>query len=247
MYVCLCMYVCVHKNMHTHTKNMHTHTCIHTYTHTEIHTYIHTYIIHTYIQDPIGDVVLPTWAKDARDFTTQCRRALESDHVSQHLHLWIDLIFGYAQRGEAAERANNLFHPMVSTWSYTHTYIHHVHTCSHTYSRACMHACMYTFAQKYIHTHIHIWMHACRHTYMHTYIHAHKQSYEGAVDIDAITDDSQRNACIQQISEFGQTPTQLFKTPHPPRTGALILTHVSPKKLEQTGDVQAKGRRSEGR
>jgi hypothetical protein len=32
--------------------------------------------------------------------------------VSQSLHLWIDLIFGHAQRGPAAAEADNLFHPM---------------------------------------------------------------------------------------------------------------------------------------
>jgi hypothetical protein len=37
------------------------------------------------------------------------RKALESDYVSQHLHEWIDLIFGYKQKGSEAEKALNVF------------------------------------------------------------------------------------------------------------------------------------------
>lgn len=59
----------------------------------------------------LGDVVLPRWAKgDAREFIRQHRKALESDFVSGRLHMWIDLIFGYKQRGESAKEAVNVFH-----------------------------------------------------------------------------------------------------------------------------------------
>lgn len=58
----------------------------------------------------VDDVVLPPWAENERDFVYKMRLALESDHVSQHLHEWIDLIFGYKQRGEEARQADNLFH-----------------------------------------------------------------------------------------------------------------------------------------
>lgn len=43
----------------------------------------------------VSDVVLPPWCTDASDFVAKHRAALESEHVSAHLHLWIDLIFGY--------------------------------------------------------------------------------------------------------------------------------------------------------
>ena len=37
------------------------------------------------------------------------RYALESPYVTSQLNNWIDLIFGYKQKGEAAELANNVF------------------------------------------------------------------------------------------------------------------------------------------
>ena len=61
-------------------------------------------------QKRVDNVELPPWATSPHDFVRQCREALESDYVSLHLHLWIDLIFGYKQKGQAAVDANNLFY-----------------------------------------------------------------------------------------------------------------------------------------
>ncbi|XP_023556433.1 neurobeachin-like protein 2 isoform X3 [Octodon degus] len=107
--------------------------------------------------EKVGDVVLPPWASSPEDFIQQHRRALESEHVSAHLHEWIDLIFGYKQRGPAAEEALNVFYYCT---------------------------------------------------------------YEGAVDLDHVADERERKALEGIISNFGQTPCQLLKEPHPPRLSA---------------------------
>ncbi|XP_075994237.1 protein FAN [Genypterus blacodes] len=102
----------------------------------------------------VCDVVLPTWASDASDFLQKHKAALESQYVSEHLHEWIDLVFGFKQRGSEAVAAHNVFHPLT---------------------------------------------------------------YEGGIDCDSIEDPDQRIAMLTQILEFGQTPKQLFTTPHPQR------------------------------
>ena len=59
----------------------------------------------------LGDVVLPRWARGSpEEFVRLHREALESEHVSAHLHQWVDLIFGYKQTGKAAVDACNVFY-----------------------------------------------------------------------------------------------------------------------------------------
>lgn len=45
----------------------------------------------------------------------------------------------------------------------------------------------------------------------------HPLSYEGSIDLDAITDDLEREATVGIIHNFGQTPRKLFNSPHPDR------------------------------
>lgn len=49
---------------------------------------------------PVGDVELPPWASSPEEFVRINRMALESEFVSCQLHQWIDLIFGYRQKGK---------------------------------------------------------------------------------------------------------------------------------------------------
>uniref|UniRef100_A0A8D2LF06 Neurobeachin-like protein 2 n=1 Tax=Varanus komodoensis TaxID=61221 RepID=A0A8D2LF06_VARKO len=133
--------------------------------------------------EKVGDVILPRWAKSPEDFIHKHRQALESEYVSAHLHEWIDLIFGYKQRGPAAVEALNVFHYCT---------------------------------------------------------------YEGAVDLDAIADETQRKALEGFISNFGQTPCQLLKEPHPARLSAenasrrlSRLDTASPSIFENLGQLKS--------
>lgn len=59
---------------------------------------------------PVDHVILPPWAdRSPEKFISILRDALESEYASQNLHHWIDLIFGYKQRGDEAIKAHNLF------------------------------------------------------------------------------------------------------------------------------------------
>lgn len=61
--------------------------------------------------EPLGHVGLPPWAKGSpEEFIHINREALESEYVSSNLHHWIDLIFGYKQRGKPAVEAANIFY-----------------------------------------------------------------------------------------------------------------------------------------
>ena len=47
----------------------------------------------------VDDVELPPWASTPHEFVRVNRQALESEFVSCQIHQWIDLIFGYKQKG----------------------------------------------------------------------------------------------------------------------------------------------------
>lgn len=57
--------------------------------------------------EKIDQVVLPKWANNPADFLQKMRNALESDYVNENLNHWIDLIFGYKQRGPEAFKSFN--------------------------------------------------------------------------------------------------------------------------------------------
>lgn len=62
-------------------------------------------------EDYVNDVILPKWASSPMDFVYLMRKALESDYVSARINDWIDLVWGYKQRGKEAVSADNLYNP----------------------------------------------------------------------------------------------------------------------------------------
>ena len=61
-------------------------------------------------KEKLGDVVLPDWAHGNKfEFIYLHRKAFESEYVSQHINDWIDLLWGYKQKGSEALKANNVF------------------------------------------------------------------------------------------------------------------------------------------
>ena len=60
------------------------------------------------IHDSMDDMELPPWCPTPAEFVAWHRGMLENDYVSRHLHLWINLNFGYQLSGQAAIDAKNV-------------------------------------------------------------------------------------------------------------------------------------------
>ena len=61
--------------------------------------------------DKINDVILPPWSDNPYEFVFKLKQYLEFEEVSTNINKWIDLIFGFKQKGKEAENSKNLFIP----------------------------------------------------------------------------------------------------------------------------------------
>lgn len=123
----------------------------------------------------VEDIKLPRWARTPTEYLQKMREALESDYVSQNLHKWIDLIFGYKQ---CSIEDNNVFHPVT---------------------------------------------------------------YQGRTDLSVLNDPVQRLAFETQISEFGQTPKQIFFKAHPAKHSVISLEPEPQQPTQQSESQSALG------
>ena len=64
--------------------------------------------------EPVDDVKLPKWAGGSPYlFLKLHRKALECNNVSKNLHNWIDLVFGFKQKGHIGEAFYNIYYPIT--------------------------------------------------------------------------------------------------------------------------------------
>ncbi|CAC5374330.1 Neurobeachin-like protein 2,WD repeat and FYVE domain-containing protein 3,Lipopolysaccharide-responsive and beige-like anchor protein,Protein FAN,BEACH domain-containing protein C2,Neurobeachin-like protein 1,BEACH domain-containing protein lvsE,Beige protein homolog 1,BEACH domain-containing protein lvsD,WD repeat-and FYVE domain-containing protein 4,BEACH domain-containing protein lvsB,BEACH domain-containing protein B,BEACH domain-containing protein C1,BEACH domain-containing protein lvsC,BEACH domain- len=184
----------------------------------------------------VKDIILPPWAKNPEDFVRINRMALESEFVSCQLHHWIDLIFGYKQRGPEAVRATNVFYYLtyegsVNLETMTDLVMKEVYNMVflfHSYNqwdllpylqRKCQLRNNDRFSHERCIIHgVFIVSYSYNQRDLLPYLRRKCQLRNN----DRFS--HERGDKENQIRNFGQTPLQLLTEPHPPRSSVMHLT-----------------------
>jgi hypothetical protein len=68
----------------------------------------------TQTKERIDNVALPKWAKgNPYLFVSVLRKTVEAEYVSKNLSNWVDLVYGYKQRGKEAINEMNIFYHLT--------------------------------------------------------------------------------------------------------------------------------------